>query len=120
MTGTDWRAGSDDKNYLLLSLTNHERSYAPLPNNPGDDMLRYKADMWVFDIADFKTSKSCIKKDDITWVAIGAGGNNGWQITWIMTLITVDGMYKVLTEDTDINSWVYGNGEFRELPLTIV
>ena len=120
MTGGDWNAGSDDMNYLLLGLKNHERSYAPFPDNPGNDMTQNKADTWVFDIADFELSQSCIKKEDIVWVAISAGGNDRWEITWVMTLITVDGMYEVLTEDPNVDRWIYGIGDFQDFPLTIV
>ena len=122
VTGSSVTAGSDDSPFLHLGLKNHERGEAIFPDNPGNDMVRNKGDIWVFDIQSFGFLKTCITREYIKWISIHAGGSDGWNIASVLTLMYAENKYVVFTNDTNINHWIDSNGstEERELRLTIL
>ena len=103
-------AGSDDLPYLLVDLFNHEEGAAPFPNRPGNDMLENKGDFWRFNLRrDLKLRKSCIRKADFNTIVIQNGGNDGWKIESIVTILRTGSYYTVLTANIDFHTFVDGN-----------
>ena len=103
-------AGSDNSPYLFLDLINHEDGYVKFPNNPGDDYVANKGDLFCISIKDFKFKQSCIKKSDINKVVIHNGGNDGWHIASVVTMLTSGSYYSLLTVNIGLNDWVDGDG----------
>ena len=122
-TAGNEHSGSDDSPYLLVDLFNHEEGYAQFPNNPGNDMLKNKGDFWRFSLKkDLKLKKSCITKADINKIVVQNGGNDGWQIGSIFTILRSGWYYTVVTANVGLNKYVDGNGKgsisFHQIGLT--
>ncbi|CAI8050271.1 hypothetical protein GBAR_LOCUS27625 [Geodia barretti] len=101
---------SDDLPYLSVDLSNHEKGSARFPNNPGKDMLKNKGDFWKFSLkSDLKLKKSCITKADINKIVVHNGGNDGWKIESIFTILRSGWYYTVVTADVGLNTIVDGN-----------
>ena len=103
-------AGSDDHPYLFVGLYNHEEGSARFPNHPGNDMLENKGDFWRFNLKkDLKLRKSCISNADTNKIVVHNGGNDGWKIESIVTILRSGWYYTVLTANIDLNKFVDGN-----------
>ena len=116
-------AGSDSSFYLALQLKNGETKRVLLYDRPGDDMLSYKGDLWTLEIDSFGFEQLCIRKKDIAKVSIVAGGNDGWNIESIITVLRrAQDEYTVVTADIGVNRWIDGNDkpEYLRFDLTIV
>ena len=116
-------AGSDNSHFIEIDLWNHEEKFVRLPDNPGDDMVRNKGDLWTISFSKFGFSKKCVTKQDVRKVAIKQGGNDGWHIQSIVTMVrTTGGLYQLFTTNINLNRWVDGNGSnsAREVQLTKV
>ena len=113
-------AGSDDSPYLYIFLHNKEHRSKRFPDNPGNDMVNNKGDLWEFSLSSFNFQKTCITKGDISKVIIQEGGNDGWHIKSVVTMVHSGSKYKILTVDLNVNRWIDGNGSSaqRELLLT--
>ena len=97
-----------------MYLTTGESKRVRLPNRPGDDMYPNKGDLWKLDIESFHFSKFCITKEDIRGVTIEQGGNDGWNIESIMTVLHsqtwLQQPYEMITANMHVNRWIDGNG----------
>jgi hypothetical protein len=103
-------AGSDDHPYLLVDLFNHEEGAARFPDNPGNDMLENKGDLWIFSLRSaLKLRKSCITKADINKIVVHNGGNDGWKIASIITILRAGRYYSVMTADIGLYHFVDGD-----------
>ena len=116
-------AGSDDSPLIEIDLNNDEQKKVRFPDNPGNDMVKNGEDLWTIPISSFKFKETCIRKGDIRKVAVKEGGNDGWNIESIVTMVSTEGgTLSLLTVDRNINRWIDGNGptKRRELTLSIV
>jgi hypothetical protein len=116
-------SGSDHLPYLFVDLYNHEEGFARFPNNPGNDMLENKGDFWKFSLkSDLKLKKSCITKADINKIVVHNGGNDGWKIESIFTILRSGSYYTVVTANVGLNKFVDGNpnrkNAFHQISLT--
>ena len=101
-------AGSDTHHSVGLYVKEHK--YVTLPNNPGDDMTPNKGDLWTIPIEQFGFEEKCIWKDDISNVVIENGGNDGWNIGSIVTMIgEKNTTFALLTANMGVNRWVDGD-----------
>lgn len=68
----------------------------------------------VMDLStDFDAGWDCIKIADIVEVRLEAGGNDGWYLSEITTLVSIGGKpYKKLTSDPLFNRWLDGDEEY--------
>ena len=108
-TGELTHASSTDFPYIELDLTSFEDGEVRFPNNPGADMLQNKADLWTIPISDFRFQASCIWKDNVTDISIRNGGNDGWYINSLLTVLSDGDAYVVLSADMNVNRWVDGD-----------
>ena len=116
-------SGSDNSPYLFVDLYNHEEGYARFPDNPGNDMLKNKGDFWKFSLkSDLKLKKSCITKADINKIVVHNGGNDGWKIESIFTILRSGWYYTVVTANVGLNKFVDGDPvgkiSFHQISLT--
>ena len=99
---------------MCACLTTGESKRVRLYNRPGDDMYPNKGDLWKFNIRSFHFSKSCITKEDIRGVTIEQGGNDGWNIESVMTVLHTPSWpqqpYEVITANMHVGRWIDGNG----------
>ena len=122
---TSGSGNSNSRNlpYLFVDLYNHEEGSARFPNNPGKDMRKNKGDFWKFSLKkDLKLTKCCITKADIKKIVVRNGGNDGWKIESIFTILRSGSYYTVVTADVGLNTIVDGNPKgkkaFRQISLT--
>ena len=102
-------AGSDDSPYLYVYVNNKD-GFARFYDRPGNDMSGNKGDFWIFNLnTDLGLTDSCITKDDIQYIYIKNGGNDGWKIESVMTTLAAGSQYTVVTADIHLNKWVDGN-----------
>lgn len=114
-------AGSDTSHMVEVQLSGYQVRNLRLYNRPGDDMLAHKGDLWELNFADFHFTYSCIRITEIRRVSILEGGNDGWNIDSIVTLVKdSSGGIQVLTQDLDVNRWIDGNSHhsYRRFELT--
>ena len=114
-------AGSDDSHFVEIHLFNGFTKSQRLPDNPGDDMSPNKGDLWVIPIARFGFLRKCITRGMVQRVTVKPGGNDGWRIQSIVTMVSTGNGELVLTEDLNANRWIDGNGpaSHKAFPLTI-
>ena len=115
-------AGSDDSPFIEIDLYNHEERRVRFPDNPGDDMVKNKGDLCTIPISHFGFRKKCINRGDIRKVAVMQGGNDGWNIKSIVTMVSTTGgksPYLPLTVDMNINRWIDGDGLDSQRELTL-
>ena len=106
--------------FLSLTLTNGAQRELRLRDNPGDEFHADDGDMWQIQISDFGFSGStCVTYDSINRVTIRAGGNDGWQIDSIMTVLDTDGVYKALTLDFRVRQWIDGDDKVSYLSFDL-
>ena len=104
-------AGSDNSPFIEIDLCNHEEKRVRFPDNPGNDMVRNKGDLWTIPISKFGFRTKCIRKGDIRKVAVEDGGNDGWNIQSIVTMgLTQGNEYLLLSVNMDVNHWIDGDG----------
>ena len=109
---TSGTGGAESKNlpYLIMSLYTHEDGHVRLPNNPGVEMTKYKGDLWRVSISSlFKGKRRCVRKRDVQKVTIHNGGDDGWRINSIVTMLRYGYYSTVLTADIDFNKAVDGD-----------
>ena len=121
-SGSD-NSGSVDLPYLFVDLYNHEEGYHEFPKNSGSDLLKSKGDFWKFSLkGDLELKQSCITKADINKVVVHNGGNDGWKIESIFTILRSGSYYTVVTADVGFNKFVDGNPKgkksFHQISLT--
>jgi len=105
-------AGADRSHNIEINVKGTAR-HLPLYNLPGDDYKRNKGDLWIYDFSQF--GFGCVKIQDIDYVEITEGSNDGWNIASIVTLVEgARGGTQALTADLSVNRWVDGNGEPSE------
>ena len=114
-------AGSDNSPFVEIRLFNGLTKSRRFPDNPGNDMFPNKGDLWVIPIARFGFLRSCITRGMVQSVTVKPGGNDGWNIKSIVTLVGSGNGEHVLTEDLNANRWIDGNGPASQkaFPLTI-
>ena len=114
-------AGSNYHPYIEIDLKNLEDGEVRFYDNPGNDMLENKGDLWKFAISAFNFQKSCIWKDDIHEVSIKHGGADGWNIKSIITMLRNGSNYVLLTADMEVNRWVDGDrgSSYNEFTLSL-
>ena len=85
------------------------------------DMARNKAGIWNFDISDFKFDTCISKLSQISEVTIVNGGNDGWNIASVVTMVGAGKTLNVLSSDIYVNRWIDGNEGVSRLqfPLTL-
>ena len=113
-------AGSDHQPFIEIGLFNGEKKRVQVPDNPGNDMVYNKGDLWVIPFYKFGF-KSCVKKGNIKSVVVIPGGKDGWNIQSIVTMVSKRNSEKqLLTSDTGVNRWIDGNGSItqKQFPLT--
>ena len=109
--------------FIRLTLTNGAFRDLRLFDAPGAEFQHGVGDMWQLPISDFGFSGStCVTYDSISQVTIREGGNDGWQIDSIMTVLDTDGVYQALTLNFRVNRWVDGDdlSFYRSFDLTKV
>ena len=103
-------AGSDNLPYLFLDLYTHRNGYVRIPDNPGNDMLENKGDLWKIPISSVsKLGKKCMKKEEINKIVIHNGGNDGWLIESVVTVLRAGRYYTVLTANIGMNYGIDGD-----------
>ena len=112
-------AGSDDGHTVEILAGGYVRNLR-LYNRPGDDYAKHKGDLWKFNIDSFYFPFSCLTISKIQTVSIIESSDDGWNIDSIVTLVGVNGSFKVLTQDLDVNRWIDGDGHYthRRFALT--
>ena len=118
-------AESKDRPYLSLTLRSRQSGSIHLPDNPGNDQMKNKGDLWKLSISSiFKGRRSCVRKGDIDKVVLRNGGNDGWKIESLVTVLGYRGYYTVLTADIGFNKAIDGNLDLKpsthEITLTNV
>ena len=116
-------AESKHRPYLSLTLRSRQSGSIHLPDNPGNDQMKNKGDLWKLSISSiFKGRRSCVRKGDIDKVVLRNGGNDGWKIESLATVLGYRGYYTVLTADIGFNKVIDGNGKpsTHEITLTNV
>ena len=116
-------ASTVDFPFIQLTLNNNEQRELRLRNNPGDEFQPDDGDMWQIQISDFGFRRStCVTYDSVNLVTIISGGNDGWQIDSIMTVLETDGEYQPLTLNFRVRRWIDGddNAAYRFFDLTKV
>ena len=92
-----------------------------LPNLPGDDYLRNKGDLWklTFD-GNFKFT-GCVTVQNIEYVRIEEGNNDGWNIDSIVTYVRATGQsrFTELTQNFNVYRWIDGNGAYSHRRFTL-
>ena len=87
-------------------------------------MTKNKGDIWEFPLF-FKNGQfegSCVERADIKSVAVKQGGNGGWNIKSILTIVRTDSaVLQLLTVDLEVYRWIDGNSgsDRKEFLLTI-
>ena len=117
------KADSDDRAFVEMRLRNGEISTIRLYDRKGDDYVRYKGDMWQFDLYAFGFNDNCITRSDIVHLALLEGGNDGWNIDSVITLLQRKSYYRILSRDFHVDHWLDGNdGDLSHLrfDLTLV
>ena len=111
-------AGSDDDHYVLINLKNGEERHLKLYDRKGNDMLENKGDLWKIPIRQFKFRERCITKSSISRITIEEGGDDGWNIESIITMLDDH----LLSVDFHVNRWVDGNSDrrYRKFVLHLV
>ena len=121
-TTTDKSAGSRNLPSLSVRLNSGDEETLEFPNLNVNEQTKGKGDLWEFKIArfDFKTD-NCITKSDISEVTIHNGGDDGWQIESVVTVLHGGLSFDVVTADMHVNRWIDGNDEpYRQIyDLTI-
>lgn len=119
-TSGDSGANSKDSPYLFIDLYTHEEGYVRFYKRPGN-MVRNKGDVWRWDMKVFKFKKRCITKEMIHKVVIHNGGNDGWKISSVVTILRNGKQFAILTADMELNKWIDGNSKHpHQLTLTKV
>ena len=114
-------ASTVDFPFIRLTLSNGQQRELRLFNAPGDEFQPDDGDMYQWSISEFGFSGStCVTYDSISQVTIREGGNDGWQIDSIMTVLDTDGVYRALTLDFRVNRWIDGDdlSFYRSFDLT--
>ena len=113
-------AGSDSSPYLSVHLRDGAHRRVRFYDRRGDDLSPSKGDIWRFGITSFGFSKSkCITKEDIETVTIEAGGNDGWNIDSVMTVLHGGLQFDVLTANMHVNRWIDGDGDIYHRSYTL-
>jgi hypothetical protein len=107
-------AGSDHSPFIEIGLFNGQKKTVRFPDNPGNDMVGNKGDLWVIPFSNFGF-KCCVKKGNIESVVVKQGGNDGWNIQSIVTMVSKsDSEKQLLTSDTGVYRWIDGNGQIDQ------
>ena len=105
-------AESDDSPFICVTLNTGETRELRIPYLPSDEYTLNKGDLWPIPISSFGfSSTNCITYSCITQVLLREGGNDGWNIASIMSVLRIQGAYKLLTADFNVNRWIDGNGQ---------
>ena len=110
-TTTNKNAGSDNLPSLSVKLKRGDEETLKFPNNKDvNEQTKGKGDLWEFKITkfDFKTD-NCITKSDISEVTIHNGGNDGWRIESVVTILHGGLRFDVVTADMHVDRWIDGN-----------
>ena len=82
-----------------------------LPNLPGDDYQRNKGDLWKLTFDGNFGFTRCVTVQNIKYVAIESGSNDGWIIDSIVTYVGATGHgFMELTHDFNVFRLIDGNG----------
>ncbi len=104
-------AGSDGDFYVELQLRNGQTGQAELYNRPGDDYSPNKGDLWAFDLqSDFGFSDCFCYERDVSNITLTPGGNDGWNIQTIFTILKIGNDYTILSADVNVYKSLDGNG----------
>ena len=117
-TGNQY-AGSDNSPSIKLDLTNHDDDDVTLPDNKGDDMLENKGDLWKIPISHFSFNRQCLTKDDVIKVTLINGGNDGWQIASVITMLCYGDNCDLLTANLGVNRWLDGDQNYQDREFTL-
>lgn len=112
-------AGTDSGHNVEVNVRGAAR-HRPLYDRPGDDAMKHKGDLWVYNFSQFGFPYSCIKIGDIRTVSITEGSNDGWNIESIVVLVVdAHGGAEAITADFGVNQWVDGDGSQSHRRFTL-
>ena len=117
-------AGSNTLPFIEITLYDNKTHSLRFPDGPANDMTKNKGDIWEFPLflKDGSFEGSCVERANIKSVAVKQGGDDGWNIKSIVTIVRTDsGVFQLFTVDLDVNRWIDGNGasDRKEFLLTI-
>lgn len=104
-------AGTNDNAHRIeLKVKQRSAIIKYLPDNPRDDYWPGKGTLWMLGMRSFFGLTGCIKRSDITGIAIVEGNNDGWNIESILTYaIYTSRRYLLTSVDWDANKWIDGD-----------
>lgn len=111
--------GTDDSHDIEFRISSGTTYKSSLIDLPGNQATIGKGDLWKLSLnTHFGVPLgTCIRKSDITRVAIEEDGNDGWLIDSIVTLVKKQSDDpEVLTIDLDVHQWVDGDGNPNKQP----
>ena len=112
--------GGTDNSHDIEFRTRSGATYkSSLFDLPGDQASIGKGDLWKLDLNTHfgVPSWRCIRKSDITSVAIEEDGNDGWLIDSVVTVIKKQrDDEEALTIDLDVEQWIDGDGNPSQQP----
>ncbi len=114
--------GADDTHAIEITAKGNTRRQI-LTNLPGDDYLSNKGDLWTYPMSSFNFPDQCIKKNDITNIAIVQNNNDGWHISSVTSFFTdITGKREIGSIDIAANRWIDGDSsqDRMRFDLTLV
>ncbi len=101
--------GADISHAIEITAKRNTRRQV-LTNLPGDDYFPNKGDLWTYPMSSFNFPDQCIKKNDITNIAIIQDNNDGWHISSVTTFFTdITGKREIGSIDIAANRWIDGD-----------
>lgn len=111
--------GTNDNHMHDIKFRTSSATYkSSLFDQPGDQASIGKGDLWKLDLNDHFHVPwgTCIRKSDITYVAIEEDSNDGWLIDSVVTVIEKEQGDETLTINLDEHQWIDGDGNPNEQP----
>ena len=111
--------GTNQEHDIEFQISSGRRYKSSLIDLPEDQATIGKGDLWKLSLtAHFGVPVgTCIRKSDITSVAIEENGNDGWLIDSVITVVKKErDDPEVLTIDLDNEQWIDGDGNPSEQP----
>ena len=104
-------AGADSLHRVEIKI-NGTAYRAVLPDLPRNDYLSHKGDMWKMGLKYHFKVDGCVKPEDVEYITIVEGSNDGWNIDSIVTYFVYSRDYsQPATVDLDVFRWVDGNSK---------
>ena len=125
-TGGNAAANAPETAHEIVIRANGETQHSILPDLPNDDFQQHKGDLWKLHLQnDFHFVQTCIKLEDIEYIALKERHDDAWQIDSVVTFFRSGASYQLATMDIDIFLWLEGNSDapgpsHRRIELTRV